>query len=90
LTIVWLDLTFILNALFLQAVELLEFVYDILIDINQNDIGTKEVVAAKIHEILELLVNNVDLKARDAVKFFEVLRGFKFFAPTIITAVRFP
>ena len=74
----------------LQAIELLKYVYGFLIDKNQGDVGTKEVVAVKVKEFLDLLVDNVDLKAKDVAEYFNALRSFKDFTPTITIAVRLP
>ena len=55
---------------------------------SQSGDDAEGVVAAEISRFLDLLVDNIDLKAKDAIDFFNALRSFKTFAISVTEAVR--
>ena len=66
----------------------MDYVYTFLTQEDQSGGDVKEAAIVEIDKVLGLLVDNIDLKAKDTVDFFGVLRNFKAFATSVTEAVR--
>jgi len=66
----------------------LDYVYTFLTQEDQSSGDVVEAAVIEIEKVLDLLVDNIDLKAKDTADFFTLLRNFKTFAKSITEAVR--
>ena len=66
----------------------MDYVYTFLTQENQSSGDVVEAAVVEIEKVLDLLVDNIDLNAKDAADFFTLLRKFKRFSKSITEAVR--
>ena len=62
-----------------QALNLLEYLFVYIQKLNKDEEDSKmvDVVEAEIKKWIELLINNVNMSANDAVQYFKELRSHK-------------
>ena len=65
------------HTAFVQVLQFLEFLYDSILKLNKTDEDRKmaDIIGTEITRWIELLVNNIDMFADDAVWYLKELRS---------------